>query len=211
MTKIEAIRIVSRCAKLYDMNLCGKQLAIVYQEGDSKLQYIEIVFRKNNFMHLTGIRISRCQKADDFYRNILEQKVKESEIIFKANHTTELKLRILPIIVNIPYSARMIGDYKGYHENLYTEKVTGTTMGCLGLVKHGNEYLPNTALSGDIRDLISKPPGKVLMVLRKTINEAIYSEITYRSKALLVGEDDLYQKLHLKIDKNILDFLAHSK
>lgn len=43
--------------------------------------------------------------------------------------------------MNIPFTARRIGDYIGTHVDLYTEKVTGTTTACLGLILHENGYI----------------------------------------------------------------------
>lgn len=96
MTKKEAISIISKCATLYAANLCDRKLAFAYRDGNNQARFIEVTFRSNNFMHFTGIDTN--------------------------NHTTELKLQILQNIMNIPFSARMIGDYTSVHLDLYTEK-----------------------------------------------------------------------------------------
>lgn len=181
MTKKEAISIISKCTASYDANLCNKQLAFVYRDGNNRIGFVEITFRSNNFMHFTSINSKKHIKANAFYRDVLEKRLKESDIQFKDNHTTELKLQILQSIMNIPFSVRMIGDYIGIHLDLYTEKVTGATTACLGLILRGNEYKPSTILKEDMRNITPKPPGKIFAIFRKPIRQDIYTELTFRS------------------------------
>lgn len=160
MTKKEAISIISKCATLYAANLCDRQLAFVYRDGNNQTGFVEVTFRSNNFMHFTGIDTKNHIKANAFYRDAFDKRLKESTIQFKNNHTTELKLQILQNIMNIPFTARMIGDYTGAHLDLYTEKIAGTTTACLGLILRGSEYIPNTILKEDIPP---NHPGKFLL------------------------------------------------
>lgn len=204
MTKKEAISIISKCAALYDANLCNKQLAFVYRDGNNRSGFVEITFRSNNFMHFTGIDSKKHTKANAFYRDALEKRLKESDIYFKDNHTTELKLQILQSIMNIPFSARMIGDYIGIHLELYTEKVAGTTTACLGLILRGNEYIPNTILKEDIRNITPKPPGKIFAIFRKPIRQDIYTELTFRSGNIYITKKCLPLDLLKKVDMSLL-------
>ena len=111
--------------------------------------------------------------------------------------------------MTIPFSARMIGDYIGAHLNLYTEKVAGTTTACLGLVLHGNEYIPNTILKEDIRDIIPKPPGKIFAIFRKPIRQNIYTELTFQSSSIDITKKCLPLDLLKKVDKSL--FIQKSK
>ncbi len=54
MNKKEALRIISECAKLYEELLLNKKILIVYGQNP-KTEYIEVVFKEENFLHLTGI------------------------------------------------------------------------------------------------------------------------------------------------------------
>lgn len=203
MTKKEAIFIISKCATLYAANLCDRQLAFVYRNGNNRAEFVEVTFRSNNFMHFTGIDAKNHFKANAFYRDALDKRLKESAIKFKDNHTTELKLQILQNIMNIPFSARMIGDYIGAHLNLYTEKVAGTTTACLGLILHGNEYIPNTILKEDIRNITPKPPGKIFAIFRKPIRQNIYTELTFQSGSIDITKKCLPLDLLEKVDKTL--------
>ena len=86
MTKKEAISIISKCTASYDANLCNKQLAFVYRDGNNRTGFVEITFRSNNFMHFTSINSKKHIKANAFYRDALEKRLKESDIQFKDNH-----------------------------------------------------------------------------------------------------------------------------
>lgn len=204
MTKKEGISIINKCARLYKGNLCDRQLAFVYRDGNNKVFVVEAVFRANNFLHFTGIDTRQHQKAGSFYRDAIDQRLKESDLIFKDSYTTELKLRILQNIMNIAYTARMIGDYAGSRIDLYTEKVTGTTSACLGLVKSADGYVPNTVLSEDIRNIVPHPPGKIFAIFRKPIIEGLYSELTYQSKGIEITRKCLPADFLEKVRPEIL-------
>lgn len=203
MTKKEAISIISKCATLYAANLCDRQLAFVYRDGNNQTGFVEVTFRSNNFMHFTGIDTKNHIKANAFYRDALDKRLKESAIQFKNNHTTELKLQILQNIMNIPFTARMIGDYTGAHLDLYTEKVAGTTTACLGLILRGSEYIPNTILKQDIRNITPKPPGKIFAIFRKPIRHDTYTELTFRSGSIDITKKCLPPDLLKKVDTSL--------
>ena len=200
MTKKEAISIISKCATLYAANLCDRQLAFVYRDGNNQTGFVEVTFRSNNFMHFTGIDTKNHIKANAFYRDALDKRLKESTIQFKSNHTTELKLQILQNIMNIPFTARMIGNYTGAHLDLYTEKVAGTTTACLGLILRENEYIPNTILKEDIRNITPKPPGKIFAIFRKPIRQDTYTELTFRNGSIDITKKCLPPDLLKKVD-----------
>ena len=92
MTKKEAISITSKCAGLYASNLRDRQLAFVYRDAKNNSGFIEAVFQANNFMHFTGIELKSRTKANEFYRNAIDKRLKETDILSKSDHTTELKL-----------------------------------------------------------------------------------------------------------------------
>lgn len=204
MTKKEAISIISRCAKQYASDLCDKQLAFIYRDSNNKPAFVEVVFRSNNFLHFTGVETRNHLKANAFYRDAIEQRLKEANIIFRDNHTTELKLEILHSIMNIAYSARMIGNYTGPRLDLYTEKVTGTTSACLGLIKNSHEYIPNTVLKEDIRNITPRPSGKIFAIFRKSINSKKYTELTYQSKTITITRKCLPEELLTQIEPSLL-------
>ncbi len=162
MTKKQAISIITRCAKQYQQYLEGYQIVFVYHDEYNRSNYTAVRFHSHNFLHFTGVSLRQNMNANGFYRAALNNHLSEHDFSFKSNHTTELKLKVLDTIMNIDTKARMIGSYTGPHPELYTEKVTGTTTACLGLIQGKDCYIPNSVLSEDIRSIIPTSPGKFM-------------------------------------------------
>ena len=69
-----------------------------------------------------------------------------------------MKLSVLSQIMNIHKTAKMVGDYDNTKSVLFTEKIVGTVTACVGFVREGNYYLPNTTLREDIRTITVRTP-----------------------------------------------------
>lgn len=205
MNKLEAINIISKCAKKYRNRLEGKQVVFVYRDENNHSEYTEVRFRSYNFLHFTGVSPRSGIKANDFYRYALNNRLSERDFSLKNNHTTELKLKVLDTIMDIDTRARMIGSYTGPHLELYTEKVTGTTTACLGLIEKGGCYIPNSVLSEDIRSIVPKPPGKIYAIFKKNINSTMYTQLTYKSKNIEITKKCLPQSLVEFIEPSLLE------
>ncbi|MGN0246101.1 MAG: PBECR4 domain-containing protein [Lachnospiraceae bacterium] len=205
MNKTEAVKIISKCAKLYKNNLDGNQVVFVYHDENNHSKYTEVKFRSYNFLHFTGVTLRNGLNANDFYRFALNNRLSERDFSFKNNHTTELKLKVLETIMSIDTKARMIGNYMGPHMDLYTEKVTGTTTACLGLIEKENFYIPNSVLSEDIRSIVPKPPGKIFVIFKKNINSTLYNQLTFKSPHLKITEKCLPINLVEYIDPSLLE------
>lgn len=89
--------------------------------------------------------------------------------------------------------------------DLYTEKVTGTTTACLGLIEKENFYIPNSVLSEDIRSIVPKPPGKIFVIFKKNINSTLYNQLTFKSPHLKITEKCLPINLVEYIDPSLLE------
>ncbi|MCM1192882.1 MAG: PBECR4 domain-containing protein [Acetatifactor muris] len=207
MNKKQAVSIISKCAKTYKKQLDGYQILFIHRDADNHSEYTEVQFRSHNFLHFTGVALRSGLNATDFYRFALNSRLSENDFSFKDNHTTELKLQILDTIMNIDTRARMIGNYAGTHLELYTEKVTGTTTACLGLIQKNNCYIPNSVLSEDIRNIIPKPPGKIYAIFKKRIGNPLYTQLTYKSKSLSITKKCLPKELLSQINVSLLDDL----
>ena len=120
-------------------------------------------------------------------------------------HSLELKLKVLGIIMSMDTSARMIGNYTGPHLELYTEKVTGTTTACLGLIQSKDCYIPNSVLSEDIRSIVPKPPGKIFAIFKKPIGAPLYTQLTYKSKNISITKKCLPKELLTEVDTSLLE------
>lgn len=205
MTKKQAISIITKCAKQYHQHLEGCQVVFVYRDANNYSNFTAVRFQSHNFLHFTGVTLKIGMNANNFYRAALNNRLAENDFSFKNNYTTELKLKVLDVIMNIDSKARMIGNYTGPHLELYTEKVAGTTTACLGLVQSKDCYMPNSVLSEDIRSIIPKPPGKIYAIFKKAIKSSLYTELTYKSPNSKITAKCLPQNLIDEIDPSLLE------
>ena len=210
MTKKQAITIITKCAKQYQQYLEGYQVVFVYRDENNRSNHTAVRFHSHNFLHFTGVLPRQGMNANGFYRAALNNRLSEHDFSFKNNHTTELKLKVLDIIMNIDTKARMIGNYIGLHLELYTEKVTGTTTACLGLIQSKDCYIPNSVLSEDIRSIVPKPPGKIYAIFKKPINATKYTQLTYKSKNITITPKCPPKKLLNEIDFSLLEDTSES-
>lgn len=210
MTKKQAIAIITKCAKQYQQYLEGYQVVFVYRDENNRSDHTAVRFHSHNFLHFTGVSPRQGINANGFYRASLNNRLSEHDFSFKNNHTTELKLKVLDIIMNIGTKARMIGNYIGPHLELYTEKVTRTTTACLGLIQSKDCYIPNSVLSEDIRSIVPKPPGKIYAIFKKPINATKYTQLTYKSKNITITQKCLPKELLKEIDFSLLEDTSES-
>lgn len=205
MTKKQAIHIIVNCARKYKKYLEGTQVVFVYRDGNNVSHYTAVKFQSHNFLHFTGVSPKNGINANNFYRAALNNRLSPNDFSFKNNHTTELKLNILDTIMNIDTKARMIGNYSGSHLDLYTEKVTGTTTACLGLIQINNCYIPNSVLNEDIRSIIPKPPGKIFAIFKKSLTSPLYTQLTYKSPNTHFIKKCLPKELLKEIEPSLLE------
>lgn len=171
MNKQQAIGIISRCAKQYKKHLENYQVVFVYRDENNLSNYTEVKFRSYNFLHFTGVIPRYELSANTFYHYALNSRISENDFSFKNTYVTERKLQVLETIMNIDTKARMIGNYIGPHIELYTEKVTGTTTACLGLIQTNTFYIPNSVLCEDIQITKKCLPKKLLDQIEPSILE----------------------------------------
>lgn len=205
MTKKQAINIITKCAKQYQQYLEGNQVVFVYRDENNHSNYTAVKFRSYNFLHFTGVSLRTGINANAFYRAALNNRLSESDFFFKNNHTTELKLKVLDTIMNIDTKARMIGNYAGPHIELYTEKVTGTTTACLGLIQSKDCYIPNSVLNEDIRAITPKPPGKIYAIFKKPVKSPLYTQLTYKAKNTSITKNCLPNELIKQIEPSLFE------
>lgn len=205
MKKREIIEILYKSAQLYERNLRNKNLLIIYGNVNFP-QIIETKAIDDNFLHLTGIEnLNSTITPSKFYKNILDKKLSEKDFGVKKDGTTELKLKVLPFLMNITNNAKMLGIYNYKRPKLKTDKLIGNTTASLGFIKTGIYYSPNTVLNGDIRNDIEKSE-RVLAILSKNIKEKKYT--TIESTAKKVDISLLLQKVDksVLIDNDLLNF-----
>lgn len=205
MKKDEAIRIMAECAKLYHENLENHNLLFVFGLPQAP-EYFEATFLPRHFLHLTGVELSadRVKSSTDFYDRCLKGRLKPSDFNIPKNGTAEMKLSILPQLMKVYKTAKMIGDYSFTKSVLYTEKLAGNISACMGFVRDDRFYIPNTALREDIRDVTKRPQKRILAIYRKPIREQKYIELCYVAKDVNIAELPLSEDIHGKIKVSAL-------
>ena len=204
-TKAEAIRIVHSAAVAYHSNLVNKNVMFVAVEN-GKAVLFETSFLPRNFLHLTGIRTNLSSIT--FFNLSLRDRLREQDIAFTADGTTDKKLDVLNSLMNIQVTARMLGDYDHSKRLLVTDKLAGTVTSAMGFRKDGYYYLPNTSLKTDMRTISIKPIQRVAAVFVKQIQEPMYQDMTYIAKGLSIGDDLFIAALR---DKVAVENLAATK
>jgi hypothetical protein len=106
---VEAIK---TAAALYNQHLVGKRFLYVF-DG----RYIEVIYKKSNFRHLTGV--DTPLSADAFFRAALKRQLQAAQISFSVAHPYDLCKRKIKHIQNI---ATLAGA-----ESIMLEEITTTT------------------------------------------------------------------------------------
>lgn len=186
MNKKTAIGIVVSCAKTYSYNLENKNFLFIYELKDHTLSFVETSFLPRNFLHLTGLKIKNDSLSSTaFYDACLSGKLSETDFDFAPNGVTEQKLQVLPNLMNIQKNAKMLGIYDKTRFHLKTNTLVGNTNSCLGFVKDGGYFVPNTALNADIRDISLRPTYKIIAILSKPSDDKRYGCIRYMAKGYI--------------------------
>lgn len=182
LAKKEFIDIIAKSQKEFEKNLKNKKLIFIYENNDKTIGKEEVFFPISAFYHLTGVQAcdlnNKLLNSYQFYEILRVGGINETKIKLK-DKTTYYKLQVLPQLMKLDKMANMIGDFTGHSIFLQTDKLIGNVNACMGFVKNEqNIYIPNTALKEDIRN-ITADRKKIIAVLKKSINEKLYKDITY--------------------------------
>lgn len=167
---------LTMCAKLYDKNLSNRSVLFVY--GDfNNVKQIECVFKPNNYYHLSGVVSSLPPVL--FYERCLNNRLTYKDFAPDLYGCYELKLSVLPQLMEIHKRAKMVSDFADNHIALQTDKLVGSVTAVLGFKNVHGTYFPNTSMKSDIRDESQGKAERLLCAYRKRISDKSYSEICY--------------------------------
>jgi hypothetical protein len=202
-TKDDAIIIINNCAAMYKENLADKNILFVTVQGDEILSF-EAIFRPSNFMHLTGV--SSRLDGDRFFQAAISNRLGAKDITLSPDGKTELKLEVLPQLMNIHKIARMVGDYDNTMPLLVTNKFAGTVTMAMGFINKNGLYIPNTALKKDLREITERATRRrVAVIFVKPRMSIKYKCLTYLSKDIDINSDNLIAAINEKVDmQNII-------
>ena len=198
--KAELLKQILNCAKIYRENFSEHDFLLVY-EDNGRIETLEISFTASNFRHLTGVNTKEEMTAYDFFNQVIEGRLSESDFEVRKNSMAENKLSVLPEFLRIPArSFNMIGEFNAYSKvNLETEHLAGGVNSCMGFTRNDNNiFVPNTMLQEDIRpNVIRVKP--VVAVWRKKSGEGLYTD------ELRMNNDRLKKKKLIKSYDSLKD------
>ena len=184
LTKEKAIRIVFQCVYACAKELEKRNLIFICIDKHKRISVFETAFHDYNFQHLTGLETPPSLSAQQFYQACIHRRLSVDDFEFHTNGTSELKLSILPLLVNKNLGpARFMGTYNNRNPLLITDRVTGSVKGGVGFVRNGGvgSFVPNTLLNGDMRQYISDM-RRIILTCRKGLEDNEYTEIVYSAK-----------------------------
>jgi len=206
----QAVSVGIRCGREYKRKLANTRVLIVYRNRENnKLEFIEIVFRPSNFQHLTGLILldnSGKQKKNcsvEFYHKCTGNNLKASEVLFKDDGTTSLKLDALPSLMDLTNITKIIGDYDYSKKWMEADIIVGGIHFCLAVSEDKDgSYFPRSGLLEDIRN-ITKNSSQVLAIFQKKLSDKEkYSNIRYVAKGIDITKINLPEELKEKIHIN---------
>ena len=138
--------------KVYDENFLNKEFLYIY-ENKNEIKKFSITFKKQNFLHLTGIKYDSKDNMNplDFYRAVKEKRLSLSEK--NINDFTNIKLKVFPKLINLLQESSVFYKFspeKGntnwlYINSFITENQRKEESIILGITEKGentNNYAP---------------------------------------------------------------------
>ena len=203
-TKIEAIKIIHDCAALYRNNLTGKKLLFITIRNNGVASF-ESLFMPRNFLHLTGV--ATRLNGDLFYQAAVNNRLSTSDVTLATDGKTEQKLAILPQLMSIHYTARMVGDYDNSRPLLIADKFAGTVTTAMGFINMNGIYIPNTALKLDVREITAHATRhRIAAIFIKPRDDDLYKRLTYIAKGITI--DDAAISVILQEKVNMANLIA---
>lgn len=204
MNKETALAIIKDSAKIYNKNLCNKNVMFIFETKNKQQMYVETLFLPNHFRHLTGFSENRKGKkisATNFYLDCLKNKISPNDLI-QENPFALKKLNVLPSLMKIDQISKMFGEYDKYSGILLqTEKISGNENACMGFVKDGKYYVPNTSLNENIKKITTNT-SKIIGILKKESYQKKYTEFIYIKKGYNINQISKISDINKYIDFN---------
>lgn len=197
---------ICKAARLYKEHLVGRRFVYVF-EG----RYIEVLYKNENFKHLTGVECN--MSAKDFYRNAIKNRLQGPQIYFSDRHPYSLCKRKIKHLCDI---STLASSESFMLEEIMTDSRTykfGTTdLGfCLCMNKEKDE---NGAEKGDCyiveslrdEDCFSKSTTaySVTHILSKENTARLYTDVLFVDQSTNLHElpKEVLKVLDIKLLEN---------
>lgn len=194
MDKQKALEIMKNAIKIYENQYINRAILFIYKNKSGELEVFEGVFKRHNFLHLTGVQTNKS--PNNFYKLLLDERLSLNDFSFQKNGNTQRKLQVIEQMGLFLKNPLIIGYSNGH---IYLEKNPERVIGnnkklVLGFEKN----YPLTLLNEDIKKC-TIADLKVLFILDKSLGENVYNNFLYIDKSV---NKDLLKKLK---DKEILE------
>lgn len=194
MDKQKALEIMKNAIKIYENQYINRAILFIYKNKSGELETFEGVFKRHNFLHLTGVKTDKS--PNNFYKLLLDERLSLNDFSFQKNGNTQRKLQVIEQMGLFLKNPLIIGYSNGH---IYLEKNPEKVIGnnkrlVLGFEKN----YPLTLLNEDIKKC-TIADLKVLFILDKSLGENEYNNFLYIDKSV---NKDLLKKLK---DKEILE------
>ena len=187
MQKKDAIGYIVRSAEKYQEYLLDKSMLLIFQSGRRSYNYEEVAFLKRNFAHLLGVEGAGIT-PDVLFDLAIAHKLDSDN--FRIISDIDDKVRVSENLMQLPFTAKMIGVHNNSGNFLYTEKLAGNVSGCIGfrMDSDANCLLPNTLLRVDIREA-TREAYRIDAIYIKQIGDDLYPHEPASRAKYLVGKD----------------------
>lgn len=201
MGKAQIIRKIHNAAKKYKDYFVGNTYMFVYEK-----QYVEVIFKKSSFLHLTGVNTNL--NAENFYNHALIKKgLRPQEVSFDSDHPYDLadkKTSYLSDLYKITVTDVVIADNIVTMTFTYGIGITNLEFViCLG---DDTDYIGNIISSckvpysfrvEEIDNAKFADLYEVTHIFKKKTGQKKYNELTFGDEKLL---NNLPEEIKNKID-----------
>lgn len=195
--KILVNRIIN-AAQIYKNKLVGKVFLVAYED-----KYVEIMFKVNSFLHLSGVATSLS--AENFYKKAWKRQLRDTEIFFNSEHPVDfadLKTTHLNSLYKIVTTDTLIGEGITVATAVFPIGITDVSIFvCFDKNTDKSGKLLNNFLipySFRIESIDNSKVGtlyEVKCVLERNSNEPKYKRINFGSKSDVEALSDEIKKL----------------
>lgn len=203
----QAVSVAIKCGKEYKKRYANTKILIIYRNRENnEIESIEIVFRPSNFQHLTGLQLLDAggnQKKNcsvEFYHKCTGNNLKSTEIRFKEDGTTPLKLDALPSLMDLTNITKIVGDYDNSKKWMEADVIVGGINFCLAVSEDKDgSYFPRSGLLEDIRNITRKSSQVLAIFQKKLSDKEDYQKICYVAKGLELSKLNLSQEIEEQV------------
>ena len=177
--KIKMLKTILKSANLYHQELENKEILLLVKKDKDIVGY-KIEFNTYNFKHFTGVKSELS--ANVFYQKSITNSLLPDDFSIDDEFLVEKKSSVLESAMKLPYTAKMLGDFKYAGIKIEADLGAGNTCYIMAFRnKQGENLYPVSVMKEDVRNSTS-PTSPIVAILRKGIKESIYTELTYKSK-----------------------------